>query len=137
MTWGDTDVGTGTTVEFPSGTTFPHEVTNIAWGGMERGSVETSHLGTTGQRTFIPTDLFDPGAVTLDINFDPTLDINDAISKAAGIVTITFTDGTSTSTWASTGFMTSFDFSAPFEEKMTGTAVWKFDGQSLITVSTS
>ena len=60
------DQGTATTVTFdgPSGYTANLPITNLAW-SIEREPVETTHLGTTGARTFIPGDLI-TGTISMD-----------------------------------------------------------------------
>ncbi len=63
---GAPDQGTGTTIAF--GTTAAYDtglpVTNLGW-SIEREPVETTHLGTTGARTFIPGDLI-TGTISMD-----------------------------------------------------------------------
>ncbi len=88
------DIGTGATIVF--GTSgFTAEVMSISIDGIDRESIETTHLGTTvpaanqyGGRTYIPGDLADPGTTTIEINFNP--DTLPPIGLAAETITITF-----------------------------------------------
>ncbi len=121
-----TDVGTGSTITFSSG--FMAEINNISHSGISRESVDTSHMGTTTARTFIPGDLFDPGEITVELNFNTN--VKPPILEAAETVTVTFP---TSDTWAASGFMTSFEYDDPFEGKMTATATIKFSGD--ITVA--
>ena len=122
------DNGTGTTITF--GTTgFTASVTSISFEGVERPSIDTTHLGTTGGRTFIPGDLPDYGSISLDIQFDP--DTMPPITAAPETITVTFplsAGATTPATWAATGFVMGFDANAPLEELMTGTISIKISG---------
>ena len=131
------DIGTGTTITF--GTSgFTSELLSISWSGIARESVHTSHMGTAapgadkfGNRTFLPGDLADPGEITAEFHFDPSQD--PIINEAAETITITFPSG---STWAASGFVTSFEFDDPMEDKMTATVVVKLSGNVTMTDST-
>lgn len=72
-----------------------------------RDKIETSHLGTTGYKTFIPGDLDDPGEVTLEVQFDPTASLPSMADPET--VTITYPKKVGTNTAASlagSGFIT-------------------------------
>lgn len=45
------------------------EVISISGPNFERSSVDTTNLGTTSARTFV-AGMFDPGEITLELNFD-------------------------------------------------------------------
>lgn len=124
------EISTGTTIAFES---FFAEILSFEHSGMERGSVDVSHMGTTGQREFIPTDLYDAGELTVEMHFDatqlPPMDVSNTPSSCL----ITFPGG-SGSTWTGTAFMTNFAYSAPLEDKMTATATLKYDGQTDVVV---
>jgi hypothetical protein len=120
MAAGDTDIGTGTTLTYSS---FNMELLSVSWTGIERAAIDTSHMGTTGGRTFIPGDLYDPGEIVADVHLNST----DApeITGNAGALTITFPDA---ETWSASAFMTGFEFTDPLEDKMTATATFKATG---------
>jgi len=71
-----------------------------------RAKLETSHLGTTVFKTFMPDDLADPGEVEVEALFDPTKALG-SIGAAAETITITYpkTAGTAANL-AGTGFIT-------------------------------
>ena len=117
-----TDIGTGATITF--GTSgFTAEITNMDHGDMGREAIDTSHLGTTTARTFMPGDLYDPGSLTLDIHFDNAND--PPLTGAAETITITFPDA---STRSGSGFVTGYSYSVPLEDKMTAQMTVKFSG---------
>jgi len=120
------DVGTGIAIVF--GTSgFTAEITDINGQGIARESINTSHHGTIAWHTFIPSDLVNPGTTTLEFNFDP--DAQPPVTAAAETITITFpvpSGLTNGATAAGTGFIESWEWGAPLEEKMVGTAVIKW-----------
>ena len=64
-------IGNGTVFKFgTSGSeTTVGEVISISGPNFERGTVDTTNLGTTSARTFV-AGMFDPGEITLELNFD-------------------------------------------------------------------
>ncbi len=132
-----TDVGFGITLTFSSG--FFAEITNVD-GSMSRDPVDTTHSTTTGgYKTFIPSDLIDHGEVEVELHFDPDVGTGIPIDGAAETVTITFptpVGGSSGATWAASGFLTNFSFSAPIDDKMTANATLKLSGDITYVDST-
>ena len=59
---GETDTGNGATLTLSTGTTGDFE--QIDPGESTMGTVEDSHLGTSGEATVRPADLIEPGEVT-------------------------------------------------------------------------
>lgn len=122
------DLGTGTTVTFGT-SSFTANLVSVDWDGIERASVQTSHLGTTSAHTFIPGDLYNPGEITMNIQFNP--DNAPPISSAAETITVTFplsSGGITAANWAGTGFATGFTAGVQLEELMTGTLTVKMSG---------
>lgn len=62
-------IGNGAVFKFGSGSTTVGEVISISGPNFERSSVDTTNLGTTSARTFV-AGMFDPGEITLELNFD-------------------------------------------------------------------
>lgn len=122
------DNGTGASVAFGS-SSFTANITAINGEGIERPAIDTTHLGTTTARTFIPGDLVDHGTLTLEIQFDP--DDYPPIKLAAETITVTFPlagSGTAAAKWEFSGFATGFDYGVPLEELMTGSLTIKVTG---------
>ena len=116
------DLGTGATITF--GTSgFTANIENIELPEQVREAVNTSHLGTSGRHTKIPSDLVDSGSMKMTFQFNP--DTDPPIDQAAETVTITFPEG---ATWAFSGFMTNYGGSVPLEGKMMGTATVEITG---------
>lgn len=137
------DIGTGTSIGF--GTSgFDAEVTAIKHGGISRNIVETSHLGTPsaqadtiGSKTFLAGKLSDPGEITIEGHHDA--DLLPPIEADAETITITFpkaSDEATATTWSFLGQMTSYEYNAPLEDKITFSATVKAVGPITVTEST-
>lgn len=111
------DIGTGATFTFGTAA-IALTFTSIEGSGISREAIDVSHLGTTGGRTFIPGDLYDPGELTFEGLLDASL--GDSLITKVGAVketcTIDFPGGES---FAASGFLTELEFGIPLEEEMT------------------
>ena len=123
----DVDVGTGITIVFGT-TAFSAEIVDIGGPSLSRESIDKTHQGTLKARTFMPSDLYDPGELTFDIHFNP--DTDPEIDEPEEVVTVTWPSG---ATWAADGFITGYEPATPLEDKMTGSITVKFSGEITIT----
>ena len=126
------DVGTGATFAFGT-TPIALDFTSIDASGISRESIDVTHLGTTGAKAFIPSDLYDPGEISFEGLMDPNL--GDAlvtkIGAAAENMTVTFpipSGGAAGSTFVASGFLTEFEWGVPMEEEMTFSMTVKLTG---------
>lgn len=138
------DLGNGASITFgTSGWTA--QITSLAWNGVSRASVETSHLGTSaaaagkiGSKTFMPASLTDPGSLAIEGHFNPNT--NPPIEQAAETITVTFplVSGDSTAAnWQASGFMTDFAITGIVnDEKMMFSATVKLSGSVTMTDAT-
>ena len=133
------DIGTGATILF--GTSgWAGNIVSISHGGVGRGKVGTSHLGTVGGRTYIPTDLYEPGELEVEFQVDTT---NVKASTGAGnkfpryntaAETITFklpvpTGSSTAASIAGSGFVIGpVEFDNPLDELITGRFTVAFSG---------
>lgn len=121
------DISTGTTIT-ASGSSSTQaaawEVVNIeiqdSW---TREAVDFTHLKTTGGREFKPSDLYDPGSMTVTVLFDSTTVL--VPSPAAETWTVTFPGG---ETFICSGFITSVGIALPLEDRMVQTFTIKMTG---------
>jgi hypothetical protein len=84
--------------------------------------------------TFQPSDLKNPGEVTVDLLFNPNT--SPPITSAAETVTITYPvqpGGSTSATWACSGYLKKFKPKAPINDKMTAVATIKWTGTPTIT----
>lgn len=125
MAVGDADLGTGASLAMS--TTFTAELTSIALENMTRVAVDKSHLGTSGAKSFLFGDQFDPGQLSLAFHHKTTE--RPPIDADAGAVTVTYPDA---STWASTGGFIEAGHSVPMEEIMSGTGTVKLSGDVVV-----
>lgn len=100
------DTGHGATATFSVGA-HSYNITGIDLGEETLGKVSTDHLLVTGNKTYMPEDLAEPGEVVMPYQFD-----NEAAQLAKGVVetlTITLPMGsgqTTAATWVGSGFIT-------------------------------
>lgn len=120
-----TDIGTGTTVTFGT-SSFTADLLSVSHSGIAREAIQTSHMGTTSDHTFMPTDLVDNGELTLEIAFVATLTPPILTNGAAETITVAYAG--SATTWSFSAFQTGFEITAPLEDKMTATVTLKVTG---------
>jgi len=127
------DQGTATTITF--GTSgFTADLLSVNGGAVTRDAIETTHMGTTTGKTFVPADIEDGGEYTMEIAFLGNLTLPTMGTAVAEAVTIDW-GGTGTGyKWGFSGFVTSTgDISASINERMTTTLTIKVSGD--ITIS--
>lgn len=115
------EVGTGASVTFSTG--FFAEILSMDISGITRAAIPSSHLGTTGGMTFAPGALYDPGEMSVELQFDP--DADPPLAAVAETCTITFASG---ATFAASAFLTEEGIRVPLEDRVIGTYKVKFSG---------
>lgn len=125
------DLGFGTTITFGTSgygaVSTTAELLSVTGDNFTFEAVDTTHLNSTTARSFIRSDLYDPGTYSFEMHFDPSL--TPPSGTASETYTITFPDST---TWACSGFMTGYNFGTS-EDKMTLTMEVKLTGVITIT----
>jgi len=128
--------GYGISIAFRSG--FLAKIKTVAYSGLERKAHDTSHTQTTsGWMTFIPSQLKNPGEFQIDILHDP--DLTPPITNDAETVTITYplqTGETVAANWVFSGFMTSYEFTGPFDDLQTAKVSIKLTGAPTFNAAT-
>lgn len=114
-------LATGITVGFASG--FFAQILNVDEDEMTREAIQTSHMGTTGGHTFIPSKLYDPGGVTVEMLHDG--EVAPPIQGATEEVSVGYPDGTG---YSIDGFMTGYKRVGALEDMIRATARIKFSG---------
>jgi len=126
------DIADGATISF--GSVFTSlKLASISHSGMTRNTVDASHLGTSGGKDFLGSSMYDPGEVSCEVHFDPSLRTtiaaaltNDSTNQ---VLSIEYPNGgTSTYVWSAFGYLTGFEVTATKEELMTATATVKLSG---------
>ena len=126
------DIADGATVSF--GSVFSSlNLASISHSGVSRNTVDASHLGTSGGKDFLASSMYDPGEMSCEVHFDPSLRstilnamTNDSTAQA---LSITYPNGgTATYAWSAYGYLTGFEITANKEELMTATATVKLSG---------
>jgi len=126
------DIADGATISF--GSVFTSlKLASISHSGMTRNTVDASHLGTSGGKDFLGSSMYDPGEVSCEVHFDPSLrtTIMGAMTNASTAQALPIpypTGGTATTAWSAYGYLTGFEVTATKEELMTATATVKLSG---------
>ena len=132
-------VGTGASLTFAGvqdGVTVG--LTSISMSGMSRESIETTHLGISGGRTFLEGDLYDPGSIECEFILDdaPLTSVADVnVLLLLGAAGFTVTMDTGQGKWTGTAFATDLSWNFPLEELATGSVTLKITG-SITTADT-
>lgn len=129
----------GPNVGFPMAITFNSSffgfITSVDWDGYQRSSIDTSNMSvaTPFGRTFLPGVLIDPGTLSVELLLEPN--VIPPLSSAAETITVTFPkkSNTTAATWACSGFLQDFKWTAPMDDKMTATGTIKFTGNVTVT----
>ena len=115
--------GDGTTIAFAV-TGFTANVISINGPNPTRESIDTTHLGTSNDKTFIPAALVDGGDFSMTIQYDPTVTI--PIKEPAE--TITIDPAGSGNTLSFSGFLTAASHSFAVGELMQTDVTGKVTG---------
>ena len=100
---------TGVTVTFGT-SAFSGHITSVDWSGRTRGTIESTHLGSTGTRTYIPQTLVEGGEITVEAFFNGTDAVGTLLGAAAETVTVAWASGVS---WAASCFCIEIGAAAP------------------------
>lgn len=128
------DVGIGTFISFGStlGATTGFKLTGLQWSGIERAVADATHMKTVGGKEYVASEVYDPGEVSAEVLFDPSLkavlaDITNPSTTQAFSVAFA-AGGTSTVVWSAYGFVTGFEAGSQMEDIQTGTVTIKLTG---------
>ena len=108
-------------------------ITSISGPGISREILDvTAHDSADAYREFLG-GVKDPGEVSVDVNYDPSehdVWVDDLDDVTPRDYQIEFPDGT---IWDFAAFLTSFEPTAPFDNKLTASASFKVTGKPAIT----
>lgn len=111
------------------------DITNLSGPGLSRETLDvTSHGSPDGWMEFLG-GLKDPGEVSADINYQPTLHdllVADFDDKAPRNYQIVFPDEDAT-TWAFPAILTGFEPEAPYDDKAAASLTFKVSGKPTIS----
>lgn len=127
------DIGQGTQIVFGSllGGTAGFKLTGLSWSGIERAVADASHMGTSGGKEFVASEVYDPGEVSAEVLFDPAIKPWTALTNVATAqaVEVQFAAGGSTTQlWSAYGYVTGFEAGSQMEDMQTGTVTIKLSG---------
>ena len=118
------DVAKGTTLSW--GGTTVGEITSFTGPGFAHAAVDITDLDDT-VKAFLTAGVYDPGEVSLDLNFDE----DDAAHTV--LVADVKTGTTATGEWSCNAFLTSFEPSGTLEDKLAASCAFKCTGDVTVT----
>lgn len=126
------DIGTGATLTFGT-SSVTLEILSIEISDISREAIDTTHLETANARTFMPTDLYDPGTMEIEVLYDDDNVSSNQIPFSAAAETLTIewpavAPATTGGQFVTTGFITNVSISTPLEDRITATISFKFSG---------
>ena len=125
------DIGTGATIAFTT-TAKTFKVRSIKQSGIKRDAIDTTHLGTTTAKTFMPSDLIDGGEIEVELLWEPgAIGTRPSYAGATETVTITFpmhSGGSVAAAVSFSGFVMDVGFDVPLEDLMISTFKIKVTG---------
>lgn len=127
------DIGQGTQIVFGSilGGSAGYKLTGLSWSGVERAVADASHMGTTGGKEYVASEIYDPGEVSAEILFDPATKpfaSLTAVSTTQAVEVRFAAGGATTQLWSAYGYVTGFEAGSQMEEMQTGTVTIKLSG---------
>lgn len=127
------DIGQGTQIVFGNilGGTAGFKITGLSWSGVERAVADATHMGTTGGKEYVASEVYDPGEVSAEILFDPAIKPWTSLTNVASTqaVEVRFAaGGTLTQLWSAYGYVTGFEAGSQMEDMQTGTVTIKLTG---------
>lgn len=113
--------GYGQTISFSTG--FFAKILSLSH-NIKRASIDMTHsTSTSGYMEKEPSDIIDPGQLTVQLLFNPAT--TRPIANNTEEITITYSDG---STTVCDGFLVSLSNESPHDNRITATAVIEFTG---------
>ena len=125
---GTPDLGTGAILTF-AGITV--NLTSIGMSGISREAIDTTHLGSSVAKSYLPSDLYEPGSLECEFQVDTTGPLTTqqiATFMASGVAGWTIQSGSGLGKWTGNGFIVDFSQDWPTEELMTGSFTLKCTG---------
>lgn len=122
--------GNGTTIVFGT-SAFSANLLSVNPWGYERGSIPTSHMGTTDAMTFCPGSLYDGGSVEITFEYDGTQ--SPPVSEAAEAITIDVAGGGVGKKVGFDAFMTGYGATVEMDGRMTSSMTLKVTGEVAIS----
>lgn len=129
------DIGQGTYITFGTllsgGTASSYKLTGLSWSGIERASADATHMLTVGGKEYVASGIYDPGEISAEILFDPSIKPWTAITNtsSAQAVEVRFANGgDTTALWSGNGYLTGFEVGSQVEDMQTGTVTIKLTG---------
>ena len=123
-------VGTGTILTLGSNLLFTVNRLSYAMDGLSLESIDTTHMGSTLAKSFIASDLYDPGTLTVEFQLDSETPLStmDTVALMDGTVDTWLLTMQDTGNFSGNGFVKEVSWNYPLEDLATGTLVIQCTG---------
>ena len=123
-------VGTGTVLTLGSNLLFTVNRLSYAMDGLSLESIETTHMASTLAKSFIASDLYDPGTLTVEFQLDSETPLStmDTVALMDGTVDTWLLTMQDTGNFSGNGFVKEVSWNYPLEDLATGTLVIQCTG---------
>jgi hypothetical protein len=126
------DIGQGTFVGFGTAlhTATGYKITGVNHSGVSRAVADATHMQSSAKE-FIGSAIYDPGELSVEVLFDPSINIKTDLTNTATnqVLTVYWANGgTAVTQWTAFGFLSAFEASAAMEDMQSGTLTIKLSG---------
>ena len=126
------DIGQGTYLSFGTAlhSATGYKIVGVNHGGISRAVADATHM-TSSAKEFIGSAIYDPGELSVEVRFDPSIKpVNDLANVATNQVVTVFwaNGGTAVTQWTAFGYASQFEAGAQMEDVMSGTLTIKLSG---------
>ena len=123
-------VGTGTILTLGGNIVFTVDRLSFAMDGLSLESIETTHMASTLAKSFIASDLYDPGTLTVEFQLDSETPLStmDTVALMDGTVDTWLLTMQDTGNFSGNGFVKEVSWNYPLEDLATGTLVIQCTG---------
>ena len=102
------------------------KILSVSWTGITRATVDASDLTETGGKTFLGSQRYDPGELSVEMQYDSALNLETEIkNNSSTTLTITWLDN---ATMIANAFLTGFEVTGGDDETIKSTMTFKLTG---------
>ena len=127
MAHGNAAIGHGTTITFATG--LFANIIDMDWSGIARAAIDSTHMGSGTNKTFLPGGTYDPGGLSATIQFNTAAQtgahiVSALMTAVAEVCTMDF----GTAAFTGSAFATDNGISGADEDIITQAVTLKFTG---------
>ena len=102
------------------------KILSVSWTGITRATVDASDLTETGGKTFLGSQRYDPGELSVEMQYDSGQNLETEIkNNSSTAITVTWLDS---AVMSASGFLTGYEVSGGDDETIKATITFKLTG---------